>query len=114
MSNSLNTPVEALEHQLPIRIRRYGIRRGSGGRGRHDGGQGVVKEFEFLGDADIAVLSERRIGAPYGRNGGAPGERGRNFLNGAPIPGKGRFRVAEGDRLRIETPGGGGYGKPDS
>ncbi len=114
MSNSLNTPVEALEHQLPVRMRRYGVRSDSGGRGRHRGGQGVVKEFELLTDTDIAILSERRLRAPYGRDGGDPGERGRNFLNDAPIPGKGRFRAAKGDRLRIETPGGGGYGVPDS
>ena len=112
MTNSLNTPIEALERQFPLRMRRYGVRAGSGGQGRHRGGRGVVKEFEFLADTDIAILSERRARAPYGREGGGPGECGRNFFNGRPIPGKGRLRAAPGDRLRIETPGGGGYGEP--
>ncbi len=110
MSNSLNTPVEALEHQLPLRMRRYSVRPNSGGRGRYRGGHGTVREFEFLTDTDIAILSERRLRAPYGREGGGPGERGRNFLNDDSIPGKGRFRAHAGDKLRIETPGGGGYG----
>jgi N-methylhydantoinase B/oxoprolinase/acetone carboxylase alpha subunit len=110
MTNSLNTPVEAMEHLLPLRVRRYAVRRGSGGAGTHRGGDGVIREFELLADTDIVILSERRERGPYGLEGGEPGKPGRNLLNGQPLPGKGHFRAKPGDTLTIETPGAGGYG----
>jgi N-methylhydantoinase B/oxoprolinase/acetone carboxylase alpha subunit len=117
MTNSWNTPVEAFEHQYPLRIRGYRIRSGSGGRGHHRGGDGIIREFEFLTAADVTILSDRRLRGPYGLFGGLEGARGRNTLlkgqRTVAIPGKARFEVAAGDVLRIESPGGGGYGKPD-
>jgi N-methylhydantoinase B len=110
MTNSLNTPVEALEHLYPLRIRRYAVRKNSGGAGRYRGGDGIVREFEFLTDTDIAMLSDRRARGPYGLEGGEPGQPGRNLLNGKPVPAKGSLRAKGGDVLSIETPGGGGYG----
>ena len=116
MTNSWNTPVEAFEHLYPLRIRSYRIRSGSGGRGKHRGGDGIVREYEFLTRADVTILSDRRERGPYGLLGGQPGARGRNsVLRGTrtiPILGKARFDVEAGDILRIESPGGGGYGKP--
>ncbi len=112
MTNSLNTPVEALEHLYPLRIRRYAIRKGSGGAGRRRGGDGIVREFEFLTGADIALLSDRRERGPYGLEGGEPGQTGRNLLDGESIPSKGSLRAKPGSVLTIETPGGGGYGTP--
>jgi N-methylhydantoinase B/oxoprolinase/acetone carboxylase alpha subunit len=113
MTNSWNTPVEAFEHLYPLRIRSYRIRSGSGGRGKHRGGDGIVREYEFLTGADVTILSDRRTRGPYGLLGGYPGARGRNSLlrgnRTTPIPGKSRFEVKPGDVLRIETPGGGGY-----
>jgi N-methylhydantoinase B len=105
MTNTLNTPIEALEHACPVRVTEYRLRRGSGGKGRWRGGDGVVREVEFLAPAEVAVVSDRRRRPPYGR---PPGKPGRNFLNGKPIPGKTRFSAQPGDRVRIETPGGGG------
>ena len=113
MTNSLNTPVEALEHLYPLRLRRYQVRRGSGGEGKFRGGDGVIREFEFLTDTDIAILSERRKTRPYGLDGGKPGRPGRNLLNGEAVPAKGHLEARAGDRLTIETPGGGGFGDPD-
>jgi N-methylhydantoinase B/oxoprolinase/acetone carboxylase alpha subunit len=114
MTNSWNTPIEAFEHQYPVRIRRYAIRSGSGGGGFHRGGNGIVREFEFLAPTEITILSDRRLHAPYGLHGGEPGAPGRNLLlRGArtiPLAPKTRFTAQPGDRLRIETPGGGGYG----
>lgn len=114
MTNSWNTPVEAFEHLYPLRIRAYRIRSGSGGAGLHRGGDGIVREFEFLTRADVTILSDRREHSPYGLAGGKPGARGRNsLLRGVRVtslPGKTRFEVRPGDVLRIETPGGGGYG----
>jgi N-methylhydantoinase B len=110
MTNSLNTPVEALEHLYPLRIRRYGVRKHSGGAGRHRGGDGIVREFEFLTDTDIALLSDRRVRGPYGLEGGEPGQPGQNRLDGQAIPSKGSLRAKAGAVLTIETPGGGGYG----
>jgi N-methylhydantoinase B/oxoprolinase/acetone carboxylase alpha subunit len=117
MTNSWNTPVEAFEHLYPLRIRAYRIRSGSGGKGTHRGGDGIVREFEFLTRADVTILSDRRERGPYGLSGGSDGARGRNSLLSArraiAIPGKARFEVQAHDVLRIESPGGGGYGKPE-
>jgi N-methylhydantoinase B/oxoprolinase/acetone carboxylase alpha subunit len=112
MTNSLNTPVEALEHLYPLRVRRYAVRRNSGGRGLHRGGDGIVREFEFLTATDIALLSDRRARGPYGLEGGEPGKPGLNQLNGQAVPSKGSLRAGPGAVLTIETPGGGGYGPP--
>lgn len=116
MTNSWNTPVEAFEHQYPLRIRAYRIRSGSGGKGRHRGGDGIVREFEFLTPAQVTILSDRRKRGPYGLQGGSPGAPGKNLLTRKKriraIAGKARFEVRPGDVLRIESPGGGGYGEP--
>ena len=118
MTNTLNTPVEALEYAYPLRMREYSIRRGSGGRGRHQGGDGLVREVELLADCEITVLSERRTRGPWGLADGHPGTPGLNTLttNGTPriMPSKFHARARKHDRLRIETPGGGGFGKPDA
>jgi len=163
MTNTLNTPVEALEMAYPFRITEYSIRRGSGGPGRHPGGDGVTRTYEFLAPATVTLQTERRRLAPYGLNGGSPGASGRNTLTRAtanvilrnegsgeegPTPrsaptsrparpevskdeaqepppdsllpssiflllSKTRLTVAPGDRLTIETPGGGGWGAPE-
>jgi N-methylhydantoinase B len=114
MTNSLNTPVEALEYAYPFRVKRYSYRRDSGGAGKHRGGDGLIREVELLGRAQITLLAERRIGAPYGLQGGADGARGRSILivNGEEreLPGKCNLEVEAGAILRIETPGGGGWG----
>ena len=110
MTNTLNTPLEVLETHYPLRLRRYAIRRGSGGSGLHRGGDGIVREFEFLEPAEVSLLTERRRLAPWGLRGGGPARPGRNLLNGIELPAKHQFRVVAGDRLRIETPGGGGWG----
>jgi len=115
MSNTRNTPIEALELAYPCRVREYGIRRGSGGAGKFRGGDGLVREVEFLAPVTVTVLSDRRRFPPYGAAGGAPGEKGRNILRRASgeeieLPGKFTLRLGPGDILRIETPGGGGYG----
>jgi N-methylhydantoinase B/oxoprolinase/acetone carboxylase alpha subunit len=116
MTNSWNTPVEAFEHQYPLRIRRYQIRRGSGGRGRHNGGDGLVRELEFLAPCEVTILSDRRARGPYGLNGGEAGKPGRNTLirrrKTQPVAAKANFQVRAGDVLRIETPGGGAWGRP--
>jgi N-methylhydantoinase B len=118
MTNSWNTPVEAFEHAFPVLIRSYRIRRGSGGRGRFRGGDGLVREFEFRAPAEVTVLSDRRIHSPYGLMGGLAGKPGRNVLirggRRRLLPGKVRFDAQPGDILRVETPGGGGYGAPGS
>ncbi|MCG6861554.1 MAG: hydantoinase B/oxoprolinase family protein [Chromatiaceae bacterium] len=113
MTNTLNTPIEVLEARYPLRVVGYGLRGGSGGRGRRVGGDGLVRELEFLAPASVSLLTERRRHAPWGAAGGGPGREGRNLLNGRELPGKIAFEVAKGDRLRIETPGGGGWGKAD-
>jgi N-methylhydantoinase B len=110
MSNTLNTPVEALELEFPLRIVQYALRRGSGGRGAHLGGDGVIREFEALAPLDYSLITERRRHAPAGAQGGLPGARGRNLLDGEELPAKASGRLDPGQRLRIETPGGGGYG----
>jgi N-methylhydantoinase B/oxoprolinase/acetone carboxylase alpha subunit len=115
MSNTRNTPVEAIEHYLPVRVRQYALRRESGGAGQYPGGDGLVREYEALTDTSVTILSERRRGRPYGVRGGKPGASGRNTLirDGSEhlLPGKIEMRLTRGDRLRIETPGGGGYGR---
>jgi N-methylhydantoinase B len=113
MSNTLNTPVEALELEFPLRVVRYAVRRGSGGDGRHRGGDGVIREVEALEDMTYSLLTERRRHAPPGADGGEPGERGRNLLDGDELEPKASGTLRAGSRLRIETPGGGGHGAPE-
>jgi N-methylhydantoinase B len=112
MSNTLNTPVEALESDLPVRLRELSVRRGTGGAGENRGGDGMVRELEALAPMAYSLITERRRHAPRGRDGGADGAPGRNLLNGEPLPSKHAGELKPGDRLRIETPGGGGYGEP--
>ena len=111
MSNTLNTPIEVLELEHPLRMRTYAIRQGSGGRGARNGGDGVVREFEALEPMEATLLTERRRHGPAGAGGGADGAAGRNMLNGKPLASKTTQRLAAGDILRIETPGGGAWGK---
>lgn len=113
MTNTLNTPIEVLESIYPVRVWRYALRNDSGGSGRHRGGDGLVREFEFLEAAQITLLSERREYAPWGLQGGMPGRKGENRLNGETLPGKITRRVEPGDRLTILTPGGGGWGRSE-
>lgn len=110
MTNTLNTPVEVLELNYPLRIERYAIRRGSGGGGKFHGGDGVVRQYRFLADAEVSLLTERRRLAPWGLHGGEPGQCGSNELDGQEIPGKLCFMAEAGQSLTIKTPGGGGYG----
>jgi N-methylhydantoinase B len=110
MSNTLNTPVEALELEFPLRVVRHAIRRGSGGAGAHAGGDGIVRELEAQAPMSYALITERRRHAPRGADGGAPGARGRNLLNGEELAAKATGELRPGDRLAIETPGGGGHG----
>ncbi|HXV02879.1 MAG TPA: hydantoinase B/oxoprolinase family protein [Gaiellaceae bacterium] len=111
MSNTLTTPVEALELAYPLRVRRHDLRLGSGGAGRHRGGDGVVREIEALEPCRASILSDRRDHAPAGSRGGEPGRAGRNFLNGNALPSKTTVDLESGDVLRLETPGGGGWGR---
>ncbi len=115
MTNSLNTPLEALENYLPLRIRRYSLRSRSGGAGRKKGGDGIIREYEFYVPTQISVISDRRHFAPYGLDGGENGHRGRNSLISGKrkkmLSAKFNIRAQPGDILRIETPGGGGYGR---
>ncbi len=110
MSNTLNTPVEALERELPLRVTHYALRRGSGGAGAHRGGDGVVREIEALREMTFSLIAERRRHPPPGAHGGQPGARGRNLLDDHELPGKVTGVLRAGQRLRIETPGGGGDG----
>ena len=112
MSNTLNTPVEALELGYPLRVRRYALRRDSGGRGCFRGGDGVVRELEVLEPCRLSVVSERRAHAPAGERGGGPGSPGRNLVNGEEVGAKLTRDLAPGDVVTIETPGGGGFGEP--
>jgi N-methylhydantoinase B len=112
MSNTLNTPVEALELEFPLRVTEYAVRRGSGGRGRHAGGDGVVRELEALEPMSYSLITERRRHAPPGADGGEDGAPGRNLLDGEELPSKAVGRLERGQRLRVETPGGGGWGSP--
>jgi N-methylhydantoinase B len=111
MSNTLNTPTEALETELPLRVRELSVRRGSGGKGAKTGGAGIVREVEALEPMVYSLITERRRHAPRGLDGGGDGTPGRNLHNGFEIPSKARGELAAGDRLRIETPGGGGHGR---
>jgi N-methylhydantoinase B len=110
MSNTLNTPVEALEREFPLRVIEYSLRRHSGGAGAHRGGDGVVRELQALAHMTFSLIGERRRHAPRGANGGSDGAPGRDLLDGEPLPGKLTGTLAPDQRLRIETPGGGGYG----
>jgi N-methylhydantoinase B len=112
MTNTLNTPVEVLELNYPLRIKRYAIRKGSGGAGKFCGGDGVVRQYQFLEDAEVSLLTERRIYPPWGLEGGQAGLCGRNELDGQELPGKVQFNAVAGQTLTIMTPGGGGYGRP--
>jgi N-methylhydantoinase B len=119
MTNSLNTPAEALEYAYPLRVRTYSLRTDSGGKGKHLGGDGIVREIEVLTNADVTLLSDRRVRAPYGLSGGAEGAPGRTEVlraNGSSeaLPGKCSVRLAQGERIRVQTPGGGGWGKSES
>ncbi|HET8979222.1 MAG TPA: hydantoinase B/oxoprolinase family protein [Solirubrobacteraceae bacterium] len=112
MSNTLNTPVEALELEFPMRVTEYALRRGSGGAGAFRGGDGVVREIEALAPLHYSLITERRRHRPPGAAGGEPGAAGRNLLDGRELEPKARGELAPGQRLRIETPGGGGFGRP--
>jgi N-methylhydantoinase B len=118
MTNSRNTPVEALEHAYPLRVEGYGVRRGSGGAGRHRGGDGIVRRVRVGAPSTLTLLSERRRRSPWGLAGGRPGLPGRNLLLRGEelreLPGKTTIRVQEGDVITIETPGGGGWGEPSA
>jgi N-methylhydantoinase B len=115
MTNSLNTPAEALEYAYPLRVRQYSIRKGSGGKGQHRGGDGVIREIETLAPARMSLLSDRRKNRPYGLRGGRAGDEGKASIirngKGMKIDSKGTWDLEAGDRVRIETPGGGGFGK---
>jgi N-methylhydantoinase B len=110
MTNTLNTPVEVIESRFPLRVTRYAIRRGSGGVGRRPGGDGLVRELEALAPAHATLIGERRRHAPWGLGGGEPGQTGAQWHNETKLPGKCALDLVAGDRLRIETAGGGGYG----
>ena len=116
MTNSLNTPVEALEQSFPVRVVRYALRRGSGGKGRHRGGEGVLREMEVLTDTEATLFTDRHHHPPSGAMGGSPGKVGRAWkISGASIERLGSkvcLRLEKGNRLRIATPGGGGWGRP--
>jgi N-methylhydantoinase B len=112
MSNTYNTPAEALELAYPLRVERYELRRGSGGAGLHRGGDGVVRELRILEPCRLSLLTQRRALAPRGAGGGADGLPGRTFLNGMELPAIANLDLQAGDLLRIETPGGGGWGEP--
>jgi 5-oxoprolinase (ATP-hydrolysing) len=110
MTNTRITDPEILERRFPVRLLRFAVRRGSGGAGSCRGGEGVVREVELLEPMEVSFLSERRVHAPFGLHGGGPGKCGQNLVNGEPVPGRARLSLHEGDRVRIETPGGGGFG----
>jgi N-methylhydantoinase B len=118
MTNSLNTPAEALEYAYPLHVTEYSIRKGSGGAGKYRGGDGIVREIELLADAQVTLLADRRKRGPYGLSRGRDGATGRTTAirrdgNEASLPGKGSVRLKKGDRVRIETSGGGGWGRAD-
>jgi N-methylhydantoinase B len=116
MTNTLNTPTEVLEHVYPVRVHRYALRKGSGGAGKFRGGDGIIREIEVLADVQTGILSDRRTIAPYGLVGGMPGRPGKNTLivrgKAQELPSKCSFRLSAGAILSIESPGGGGWGRP--
>lgn len=119
MTNTRDTPVEALERALPVRVRRYTLRRGSGGAGEFPGGDGIEREIEVLAPATLSLITERRLSRPYGTQGGDPGAPGENWLlpggdedAAQRLPDKCTLTLRPGDVLRILTPGGGGWGAP--
>jgi N-methylhydantoinase B len=115
MTNSLNTPVEALEYAYPFRMIRYALRRNSGGTGKHRGGDGIIREIELLAGAQVTLLADRRKMQPWGLAGGNPGAPGQTTIvrNGADetLPGKCTRSLPAGTRIRIESPGAGAWGK---
>jgi N-methylhydantoinase B len=116
MTNSLNTPIEALEYAYPLRVRRYSLRAGSGGQGRYVGGDGIIREVELLTDAEVTLLADRREHGPYGLAGGRDGSPGKALAirvdgSSQELPGKFNIRLRKGERIRVETPGGGGWGE---
>ena len=116
MTNSLNTPAEALEYAYPLRVRRYSLRQGSGGRGKYRGGDGIAREVELLSDAEVTLLADRRTRGPYGLAGGEDGAPGKAVVirgdgSSQELPGKFNVRLRKGERIRIESPGGGGWGE---
>jgi len=110
MTNTRITDPELIEQRFPVRIREFSVRPASGGPGRYPGGDGACREYEFLAPLTVSLLGERRLTSAFGLAGGEPGAPGRNLHNGREVPGHAVLQVAIGDRLRIETPGGGGYG----
>jgi N-methylhydantoinase B len=116
MSNTRNTPIEAMEYTFPLRIVEYALRHGSGGKGDHDGGDGLIRTIQFLNPATVTIVSERRKTAPNGLNGAASGQNGRNTLirnnQSTPLPGKTTLHIHPNDQISIETRGGGGWNKP--
>ena len=119
MTNSLNTPAEALEYAYPLRVTRYSLRPASGGSGRFRGGNGIVREVELLADSEVTLLADRRSRGPYGLQGGTEGVAGRTTVIGCDgeaqvLPGKASVRLKKGDRVRVESPGGGGWGTVES
>jgi len=118
MTNTRITDPEVLERRYPVRLHRFCLRPGSGGAGENRGGDGIVREIEFLDQVEVSILSQRRSKGPYGLAGGEAGQPGRNLLRRAgqadweELPGVAAFSTKAGDILRIETPGGGGWGKP--
>jgi len=118
MTNSLNTPAEALEYAYPLRVTEYSLRKSSGGKGRYNGGDGIIREIELLADADVTLLADRRSRGPYGLQGGTNGAPGKTHVlhkdgQREMLPGKTSVRLKKGDRVRIESPGGGGFGRVD-
>jgi N-methylhydantoinase B len=111
MSNTLNTPIEALELDFPMRVERYELLEGSGGDGRHRGGDGIVRELRVLEPATLSLVTDRRRHAPQGLEGGGPGRPGRYLVNGEVVPAKATRGLAAGDVVTVETPGGGGWGR---
>ena len=116
LTNTRNTPVEAIEHSYPLRVNKYAVRRKSGGKGLMIGGDGIIREIELLSPATVSFMTERRKFSPWALQGGLPGKRGKNSVlkkNGKRIKCKGKQRLylEKGDIIRLETPGGGGWGK---
>lgn len=117
MTNTLNTPIEALEHDYPFVVEKYRFRRGSGGRGKFRGGHGLVREIKVLSDCQATILSERRRFSPYGLAGGQPGKPGQNYLvtlkgRRKKLPSKVSLSLKAGEKIGLATPGGGGWGRP--